>query len=186
MNKCERCKNKESKLQCMNCNKFRNLCQTCDNIIHNLPTKKNHIRIPTDSIFTVQNSRIPSQFISYENTERFNNEKGENINNENEKKILSNQLNKPVINNLKTSSNNTEKSLNNITYEKQITNNIHNDNNDLNNFNNVSNQNEKIKNKKLKNNKGKKINIPILPIQNKKYFSPQLTSTILNAKIIFI
>ena len=86
MNKCERCQNKESKIQCMNCNKFRNLCQSCDNIIHNLPTKKNHIRIPTDSLFSVQNSRIPSQFISYENTERLFNEKGENLNNENQKK----------------------------------------------------------------------------------------------------
>ncbi len=183
MNKCERCQNKESQLQCMNCNKFRNLCQVCDNIIHNLPTKKNHIRIPTDSIFSVQNSRIPSQFISNENTERLLNEKGENINNEKEKKILSNKLNKPVIKNLKTTSNNTEKNISNNSYENQNlkTNNIYNDNNNLNNINNIINQNEKIKSKK--NKKSKKINIPNLPIKKKKSFSPELTSSVLNAKL---
>ena len=185
MNKCERCQNKESKIQCMNCNKFRNLCQSCDNIIHNLPTKKNHIRIPTDSLFSVQNSRIPSQFISYENTERLFNEKGENLNNENQKKKLSNQTNKPIISNLKTfSNNNTEKNINNITYENQVlkSSNVPNDNNDLYNIHNVNNQNEKLKNKKIKNKKGKKINIPSLPIQ-KKSFSTKLTSNVLNAKL---
>jgi N-terminal acetyltransferase B complex non-catalytic subunit len=46
--KCERCKTKNSDIQCMNCDSFRNLCSRCDSVVHSLPTKQNHRRIPTN------------------------------------------------------------------------------------------------------------------------------------------
>ena len=90
MDKCERCQNKEATLQCMNCCSFRNLCQGCDSFIHSLPTKKNHSRIPMGSILSGEQTRIPSQFLSGENTERLMNEQRENCCNEHEKYIPQN------------------------------------------------------------------------------------------------
>lgn len=43
--KCKRCKAKESVFACMECDKFRFLCERCDDYIHNLPNKTKHKRI---------------------------------------------------------------------------------------------------------------------------------------------
>ena len=43
-NLCERCKNAEIVLICEECSPFHNFCQKCDGIIHQLPSRLNHIR----------------------------------------------------------------------------------------------------------------------------------------------
>ena len=41
---CERCKNAKVILVCEECSPFHNFCQKCDGIIHQLPSRTNHIR----------------------------------------------------------------------------------------------------------------------------------------------
>ena len=65
MEKCQRCKVKDSSLQCMNCSSFRSLCSRCDSFIHSLPTKQNHTRIPT-TIASGEQTIIPSPFVKTE------------------------------------------------------------------------------------------------------------------------
>ena len=65
MEKCQRCKVKDSSLQCMNCSSFRTLCSRCDSFIHSLPTKQNHTRIPT-TIASSEQTIIPSPFVKTE------------------------------------------------------------------------------------------------------------------------
>ena len=43
-NLCERCKNAKIMLTCEECSPFHNFCQKCDGIIHQLPSRMNHIR----------------------------------------------------------------------------------------------------------------------------------------------
>ena len=51
INICERCKNAEVELICEECSPFHNFCKKCDNIIHQLPSRLNHIRQnPNDNI----------------------------------------------------------------------------------------------------------------------------------------
>ena len=93
MEKCQRCFKNDALLQCMNCPTIRNLCNTCDKIVHNLPSKLNHTRIPvenltlnlnTKELFTIQNqtqieqepkyaSITPPSIIQLNNTNTINN-----------------------------------------------------------------------------------------------------------------
>lgn len=82
MDKCQRCKVKDSSLQCVNCSSFRTLCSRCDSFIHSLPTKQNHTRIPT-IIASSEQTIMQSPFIKTDNNS--NNEK-EQIQNENQEK----------------------------------------------------------------------------------------------------
>ena len=51
INICERCKNAEVELICEECSPFHKFCKKCDNIIHQLPSRLNHIRQnPNDNI----------------------------------------------------------------------------------------------------------------------------------------
>ena len=43
-NLCERCKNAKIILTCEECSPFHNFCQKCDGIIHQLPSRMNHLR----------------------------------------------------------------------------------------------------------------------------------------------
>ena len=43
-NLCERCKNAKIMLTCEECSPFHNFCQKCDGIIHQLPSRMNHLR----------------------------------------------------------------------------------------------------------------------------------------------
>ena len=57
MEKCQRCFKNDALIQCMNCPTIRNLCNTCDKIIHNLPSKQNHSRIPIENLTINLNSK---------------------------------------------------------------------------------------------------------------------------------
>ena len=182
MDKCERCQNKDATLQCMNCCSFRRLCQSCDSFIHSLPTKKNHTRLLINSIYSGEQTRVPSQYISNENTERIYNDQRENCCNDHEKFLFTQQKNNPFDNqnqNLSNSNlNNRPESLlnNNSNYNP-----CDNQNQILNNFSNSDNQ---ILNNELPENiKIDKINIPCQPLKNT--FSTQPNSTVLNSKLFF-
>lgn len=45
MDKCQRCNSKKACVSCMQCEKFRMLCERCDGYVHNLPGKKEHKRV---------------------------------------------------------------------------------------------------------------------------------------------
>jgi len=48
---CGRCKSNDSELVCTNCDpQFKYACINCDNIIHSLPSKKNHKRVSVNSL----------------------------------------------------------------------------------------------------------------------------------------
>ena len=180
MDKCERCQNKEATLQCMNCCSFRNLCQACDSFIHSLPTKKNHTRILINSIYSGEQTRVPSQYISNDNTERLYNDQRENCCNEHEKFLQTQQINNNDTKNYSNSNrinNQTESILkNNSNYNP-----CDNQNQNLNNFSNSENQ--IINNELPENIKIDKINLPCQPLQNT--FSTQPNSTVLNSKLYF-
>ena len=67
---CGRCKSNDSELLCTNCDpQFKYCCLNCHNIIHSLPSKKNHKRT------SVANLEPP---LSY----KFNNDKSQSVNND--------------------------------------------------------------------------------------------------------
>ena len=45
MDKCQRCNSKKAIVNCVQCEKFRSLCERCDAYVHNLPGKKEHNRV---------------------------------------------------------------------------------------------------------------------------------------------
>ena len=178
MDKCERCQNKEATLQCMNCCSFRNLCQGCDSFIHSLPTKKNHSRIPIGSILSGEQTRIPSQFLSGENTERLINEQRENCCNEHENILENKQLENPNINindNKILNSN-----INPCNSQFQSNSNLNFVQNTFSNENN-NNNNQNLNNELPENFKVERINSP----NQQNTFSTQPNSTVLNSKLYF-
>ena len=47
---CERCKSSQALLQCQSCSPFQFFCSNCDTIVHSLPSKLSHQRIPLNNI----------------------------------------------------------------------------------------------------------------------------------------
>ena len=59
---CERCKTEPSVLVCNECQPFHKFCKCCDNIIHSLPIKANHIRCSLSHSSTYNNqSSLPCE-----------------------------------------------------------------------------------------------------------------------------
>ncbi len=74
---CGRCKANDSEFICTNCDsQFKYTCVNCDNIIHSLPSKKNHKRSAVSS-FEVSKQQIPNeeknQDLNYSNKFKGNN-----------------------------------------------------------------------------------------------------------------
>ena len=194
MEKCQRCQNKEASLQCMNCTSFRNLCQTCDTFVHSLPTKKNHNRLLVNSLLTGENTRLQSQFLSNENTERLFNEQKDDCCNEHEKYIPQNFDDK---NENLLSSNNPNDNLNknNNIYnpcDEILKNKNYNPCDEIlknKNYNPCDeilknsnpNDNQNLNDEKLKEIKIEKLNLP----NQKNTLSTQPNSTILNSKFYY-
>ena len=123
INLCERCKNADIVLICEECSPFHYFCQKCDSIIHQLPSRLNHIR---------QNA--------YENISnkllfkcKYNNKSASNI-------LLNQKISEEKINNL---INDVNKEISNENEFENINENYLNDNN---NQNIEDIQNEEIEN----------------------------------------
>ena len=121
-NFCERCKNAKIMLTCEECSPFHNFCQKCDGIIHQLPSRANHIR---------QNAcqNINSQMLFKCN---YNNRSSPNI-------FIKQKITEEKINNLINDVNNE------ITKEQELEQeNIIDESENLNNYNTQNIQNEEI------------------------------------------
>ena len=89
-NLCERCKNAKIMLTCEECSPFHNFCQKCDGIIHQLPSRMNHIRqniyqnINSQMLFkcNYNNSPSPNMLIKQKITEEKINNLINDVNNE--------------------------------------------------------------------------------------------------------
>ena len=56
---CSRCRVKPVDVICNNCQILKYFCQHCDNFVHTLPSKKNHIRTTTvETTITNNNSSL--------------------------------------------------------------------------------------------------------------------------------
>ena len=194
MEKCQRCQNKEATLQCMNCTSFRNLCQNCDTFVHSLPTKKNHNRLLINSLFSGENTRLQSQFLSNENTERLFNEQKEDCCNEHEKYIpqyfddknenlLSSNNPNDNLNKNNNNYNPCDEILKNKNYnpcDEILKNKNYNPCDEI-LKNSNPNDNQNLNDEKLKEIKIEKLNLP----NQKNTLSTQPNSTILNSKFYY-
>ena len=131
-NLCERCKNSKVMLTCEECSPFHNFCQKCDGIIHQLPSRMNHLR---QNVY----QNINSQMLFKCN---YNNRSSPNI-------YIKQKITEEKINNLINDVNNE------ITKEQELDQeNIIDENENLNNYNTQNIQNEEI------NDYNTNINIP--------------------------
>ena len=121
-NFCERCKNAKIMLTCEECSPFHNFCQKCDGIIHQLPSRANHIRQNA-----CQNINSQMLFKCY-----YNNRSSPNI-------FIKQKITEEKINNLINDVNNE------ITKEQELEQeNIIDESENLNNYNTQNIQNEEI------------------------------------------
>ena len=174
INLCERCKNADIVLICEECSPFHYFCQKCDSIIHQLPSRLNHIR---------QNA--------YENISnkllfkcKYNNKSASNI-------LLNQKISEEKINNL---INDVNKEISNENEFENINENYLNDNKDNFDFNiryltesksNKSNNNINFTKNKYNNLKSINVKKHIFPqiatsnssknIKTKKYFNTATT-----------
>jgi hypothetical protein len=63
---CDRCKFQEAEFECQICKPLNVFCNKCDIFIHNLPSKKNHIR---NTIKKMKSSQSKEEFKNYPNSQ---------------------------------------------------------------------------------------------------------------------
>ena len=137
---CERCKNAKIMLTCEECSPFHNFCQKCDGIIHQLPSRANHIR---NNMY----QNINSQMLFKCN---YNNRSSPNI-------YIKRKITEEKINNLINDVNDE------ITKEQELEQeNIIDENENLNNYNTQNIQSEEINDCNINDN----INIPQVISEN--------------------
>lgn len=111
---CERCNINESIIICSNCISFKLLCSNCDEYIHSLKSKTNHIR---------DRFKIKSEEISYEkdksesNIDTNSNDNKNNVILSKDKYLIQNQYSKEYLKEIKDI---FSKEKNELTYKNQI------------------------------------------------------------------
>lgn len=73
MDKCQRCNSKKAIVNCVQCEKFRSLCERCDAYVHNLPGKKEHNRV---SVFQNEQQGVNTSNVSNKGQNMKDNHKG--------------------------------------------------------------------------------------------------------------
>ena len=73
MDKCQRCNSKKAIVNCVQCEKFRSLCERCDAYVHNLPGKKEHNRV---SVFQNEQQGVNTSNVSNKGQNMKENHKG--------------------------------------------------------------------------------------------------------------